>query len=408
MWLNWVMAALVAGAFVDWVRGAPVLARRRVLAWSGILLLLQSLGFVFLMAVSHGLIVPLVEPLSTDFVAFYAAGGLAATKTPEAAYNETTLYEAEQDTTEPGIAYSHFRYPPIFLLVCRLLAHLRYLVAFVAFEGVTLGLYLLVIGRILSERGSLWLLPVLAFPAVFWTLGYGQNAFLTAALFGAATLFIDSRPITAGILFGALCYKPHFGILVPVALLAGRRWSAFGAAAACAAALAAVSVASSGWTTWQAYFTSILGSGAADAEMAHFSPITPAGAARTVGLSVHQAYIVQAAASLAAVALVQWTWWRECSLQVRSATLVAATLVVIPFAFIYDLMLASVAVAWLLCASRSIRFAEWEKWVLASLYVLPLVALHVGLTLHLPLIPLATGSLLVMCALRAWRERSFA
>jgi hypothetical protein len=42
----------------------------------------------------------------------------------------------------------------------------------------------------------------------------------------------------------------------------------------------------------------------------------------------------------------------------RSATLVAGTLVAVPFAFIYDLMLALVAVAWLFRAARSIPFAE--------------------------------------------------
>ena len=50
--------------------------------------------------------------------------------------------------------------------------------------------------------------------------GTGQNAFLTAALFGGATLLVDRRPVMAGLLFGALCYKPHFGLLVPVALAA--------------------------------------------------------------------------------------------------------------------------------------------------------------------------------------------
>jgi alpha-1,2-mannosyltransferase len=47
----------------------------------------------------------------------------------------------------------------------------------------------------------------LAFPAVFWTLGLGQNAFLTATLFGGFTLLLDRRPIAAGILLGLLCYK---------------------------------------------------------------------------------------------------------------------------------------------------------------------------------------------------------
>ena len=41
------------------------------------------------------------------------------------------------------------------------------------------------------------MVPVVAFPPVFWALGLGQNSFLTAALFGAGTLWVDRRPILA-------------------------------------------------------------------------------------------------------------------------------------------------------------------------------------------------------------------
>ena len=62
----------------------------------------------------------------------------------------------------------------------------------------------------------------LAFPATFINLFHGQNGFLNAALLGAALLALDRRPVVAGILFGLLSYKPHLGLLVPLALLAGR------------------------------------------------------------------------------------------------------------------------------------------------------------------------------------------
>ena len=72
---------------------------------------------------------------------------------------------------------------------------------------------------------------------MFWNFGLGQNAFLTAGLFGAATLLIDRRPVVAGLLFGALCYKPQFGMMIPLALAAAGQWRAFAAAAASAVAL---------------------------------------------------------------------------------------------------------------------------------------------------------------------------
>ena len=118
----------------------------------------------------------------------------------------------------------------------------------------TLAIFLLAMRAVLEARGWRWVIPVLAFPAVFWNIGLGQNAFLTATLFAGFTLLLDRRPVTAGLLLGALCYKPHFGLLAPIALAAGRRWHAFFAAAAGVAALIGLSVLAFGWDTWQAYF----------------------------------------------------------------------------------------------------------------------------------------------------------
>src|SRR6185312_2585493 len=85
----------------------------------------------------------------------------------------------------------------------------------------------------------LWLLIAIAFPAVFVNLGHGHNGFLTAALFGAALVVLDRRPVVAGILFGLLAYKPQFGVLIPLVLIASGRWRCF-AAAAVTVALSAV------------------------------------------------------------------------------------------------------------------------------------------------------------------------
>ena len=41
-----------------------------------------------------------------------------------------------------------------------------------------------------------------------------------AGLFGAALVTLQQRPVLSGVLFGLLAYKPQFGLLIPVALLA--------------------------------------------------------------------------------------------------------------------------------------------------------------------------------------------
>jgi hypothetical protein len=64
-------------------------------------------------------------------------------------------------------------------------------------------------------------------------------------------------PWLAGVLIGLLAYKPQFGVLIPIALLAGGRWRTMGAAAATVAALAAVSFALLGSGIWHAFADSM-------------------------------------------------------------------------------------------------------------------------------------------------------
>ena len=76
------------------------------------------------------------------------------------------------------------------------------------------------------------LLLALAFPAVYVNLAHGQNGFLSAALLGGSLLILDQRPKLAGVLIGLLAYKPQFGVLIPLVLIATGRWTVIAAAAA--------------------------------------------------------------------------------------------------------------------------------------------------------------------------------
>ena len=390
------------------MRSGDWLDRARILACARILLVVEVAVFLFLIAGTHGWIVPLDHPLTTDFASFYAAGDLANAGTPALAYDQAAHFAAEQRVTEPGIQYQFFYYPPVFLLICALLARLPYLAAFIVFEAASLALYLVVTRRILDEPGRAALVPMLAFPAVFWTMGLGQNALLTAALFGAGILSVDRRPGWAGVLFGALCYKPHLALLIPVALAAGRRWQAFAAAAATVAALALGSAGLFGWETWQAYL-GVAADSHATYELGRINlagMISPFAAARLLGFDVGIAYAIQGVATLAAAVLVALVWRRDQSLELRGASLAAATLLAVPVVLLYDFMLAAVAAAFLVRAARRTGFLPWEKAALVLVFVLPLLTLGVGQGWHVPVGPLASLLLLAMTLARVKRVAS--
>ncbi|HEX5321646.1 MAG TPA: glycosyltransferase family 87 protein [Stellaceae bacterium] len=389
---------------VSMLRSGDWLDRRRIGLFAAVLLAVELAFFAFIVAGTHGWIVPLEKPCTTDFVSFYAAGTLADAGTPALAYNEAVHLATEEAITAPGIQYQFFFYPPVYLMLCALFARLPYLVAFVVFAAASGAAYLAVARRILGDTGPAALLALAAFPAVFWNIGLGQNAFLSAALFGGATLLVDRRPVVAGILFGALCYKPHFGLLIPLALVAAGRWRTIGAAGATVAALVLASLGLYGADTWRDY---VAASAAAPAmyesgRILFAGFVSPFGAIRLVGGSVALAYGVQAAMSLAAAGLVWTVWRRGLSLPLRAATLASATLVAVPLALLYDLMLGAVAVAWLYRDGKPAL--PWEKTAFAAVFLLLSDARNLAEQLHLPVFALAALLLFGLVGRRVFAE----
>ena len=389
------------------LRNGAWLTRERVRIGAALLVAIELSFFLFFVAGTHGWIVPLDRPTTTDFASFHAAGALADAGTPQLAYDQAAHWAAEQAATAPGVEYQFFNYPPVFLLICAALAWMPYLVGFCVFIGTTLLLYLAVARRIIGDRSGTALLALLAFPMVYWTIGLGQNAFLTAALFGAGTLLVGRRPILAGLLFGALCYKPHFGLLMPLALAAGGHWRAFAGAAASAVGLALISLLLFGIGTWEAFLATAAGSHAVyeSGRILFAGMVSPFGGVRLLGGSIALAYAVQGAASLIAAAGVIIVWGRRLPLSTRAAVLASATLVALPLSLLYDLMLGSIAAAWLVRDRASLAARGWEMTALAGLVLVLLVSTpSVAAKWQFPVFPLAALALFGIAVGRAWRE----
>jgi hypothetical protein len=347
-------------------------------------------------------------PIVSDFMSFYGAGSLALAGTPQLAYDAMAHWHAEQAVVGPQVPHNFFFYPPPFLLLCAALALLPYMAAFLLFQAVTLVAYVVVAREIARLDGWLWLAPALAFPSVVWTLGLGQNAFLTAALLGGACLLVDSRPRRAGVLLGSLCYKPHFGVLIPLALGAGRRWATIASAGLTVVALAGGSWLVFGSQTWASYFRLL--TSAPDVyqsgKVMLAGYVTPFGAVRLLGLPPGAAYGVQAASALVSAVVVIWLWRRNASLPVRSAALMAGTLLSVPLALLYDLMMISVCIAWFVRAGCTTGFLPWEKILLAVLYLVALTTLFVGLMVKVPIGPIAPAIVLSLCVRRYFWEQA--
>src|ERR1700759_3347966 len=93
-------------------RLGELVARRRVLAYTAMLLAAEIVVSGYFVAATHDLLRPNTAPVTTDFVSFYAAGALADAGTPQFAYHPAEHFLAEQQVREPGIEYNYFYYPP--------------------------------------------------------------------------------------------------------------------------------------------------------------------------------------------------------------------------------------------------------------------------------------------------------
>src|SRR5581483_11617291 len=247
-------------AFLDTIRSGGFLTRERIRLWGLAVLAASIIGMLFLIATSDGLNDAFKRPLGTDFSNVYAAGTYVLDGNATAAFGWPAQHARERAIFGDETPFYGWHYPPFFLFVAGLLALMPYALALAVWQGTTFALYLGTIWLVLRAqapqlaREPLWLLLAVAFPAVFINLGHGHNGFLTAALFGSALVLLDRRPVIAGVLLGLMAYKPQFGVLIPLVLLATGRLRAFAAAMIAVLALTLATLAVFGPEAWRAFF----------------------------------------------------------------------------------------------------------------------------------------------------------
>jgi hypothetical protein len=244
-----------------------------------------------------------------------------------------------------------------------------------------------------------WLLLAVAFPAVFVNIGHGHNGFLTAALLGGALVTLDRRPVLAGVLFGLMAYKPQFGLLIPLLLIATGRWRAFLAAAATVAALAALTLVAFGPDVWRAFFASthltrveVLEQGGTGWHKIQsvFSLV------RMWGGGVALAYAMQGAVTVALAAALTWLWRSQAAFALKAGALVIAAILATPYSLDYDFVVLAPALAFLAADGLARGFGPYEKSALAFLWLAPLVARTVA---EWTLVPLGVPAMLLVLAL---------
>jgi len=302
--------------------------------------------------------------VEADFVNVWAAGKLALSGHPALAYDWPTHKLAEVAALgHPFDGYYGWHYPPTFLFVAATLALLPYAAAFLVSTVATFLPYLVAVRSIIGDRVG-YLLAA-AFPAVVANFFVGQNGFLSAALLGGALILIERRQtLLAGVLIGLLAYKPHLGLLIPVALIAGGEWRTIATTAIIAALIAAAAWLSFGTESWLGFLGHIGQSSQAvfaDGKADWGKLQTAFGAVRTLGGSETLAWAAQGFVALVTAAAVAALWRSDLAYALKAAALGAGALLVTPYLYMYDLAVLAVPLAFLIRLGVAEGFRDYER-----------------------------------------------
>lgn len=346
----------------------------------------------------------LVKPdgaiIANDFVNVWAAGRQVLEGHAAAAYDHH-IHKAMEDLAV-GHAFDGeypWNYPPAFLFVAAALSLMPIVAANLVWLALTFPLYAATVRAIVGDRVGLLL--ACAFPGILANLSAVQNGFVTAALIGGALLWLERRPLLAGCLIGLLTFKPHFGLLFPLILLAGGHWRAIGSAIVTTLALAGASYLAFGFETWSAFVHALLVTSQAAltegrAEFAKlqtlYAFIRMVGGSESLGWALHGAFAVGIAAAVVAL------WRSRVSFDIKTAAFSAGALLVTPYLFMYDLAVLAIPMAFLIRAS--LRSGDTAREL--ARFILPCVLLFSFFAVKAPV---GLAAVLIVAGLIARRAK---
>ncbi|MEX0342095.1 MAG: glycosyltransferase family 87 protein [Erythrobacter sp.] len=371
---------------MDWLRNADWLTRERVRGYA----LLLALASLALLVNSY---LKAMGPDGTDFLAFWGAGHVTAAGDPGAAYDLAVQHRVQTGTGSEG--WFAFVNPPPFLFAAAPFGALPFPAAWIAWVGVTWGLWAWAGIRAFP---TLWPL-VIAYPGALIAAGHAQTGLLTGALLVLAAHELGRRQALSGAAIGALIIKPHLAVLAPFWFAGGGKWRAFVAALAVATGLVAASWLLFGTNTMAAYTTSWRASGAL---MEGINPdfllrMTTVYSQARLAFGDGAALALGATSALAAVAVALLAWRRfDGDARATGAAVLAATALASPYLFNYDLPFLLFPTLWLVEQGLPRGFRPYEKVGLALLYLAPYATRALAFPIGINLMPLAALAILAL------------
>ncbi len=308
------------------------------------LLLLPALG-VFTAYATLSYLVPIQ---AGDFVALWSYACLVHEYSATQLYDPIWLHVRQIELGMNPDWDLPFHYPPLFLLITwplgllslRMAYHVWVVSTFAAFACSLAGL------RTGGTKMN-WLLLFFVLVAPGTTVGvvFGQTGFLSGALLIGGMRLIGTRPLLGGLLLAFLAYKPQFGLLIPVALLAARNFRGIAATAGMLTILSGLAMTLFGsgiWLDWMLclpnYISNVL-------PLPSLFPLRATVSANLAMFGISETFATGVYAVVAALAAgLTWRVFKGGVSEGAIGALVGATVLASPHTLWYDLTMLTGAV----------------------------------------------------------------
>jgi hypothetical protein len=323
----------------------PRQGRTTALAWSKpLLVIVVALAAYQLIYIAVYLSHPARagEPRFGDFFAFWSFARFAHKASADKIYDVRALQAFQLALPVKFSGFYPYPYPPIFLLFLRPLGGLGYIPAYLTWIGATLGAYIVAVAGRDWRSPRLWLTIVA--PTTLLSIISGQNGLLAAALIIGGFRLIRRWPFWAGVVLGCLIFKPQLFALIPIVLLAGRRWRTLMGLMASVLGLTVLSIAAFGpmiWLNWVRAMPVLLQLAEDNRQHLLFLMPTVTAGLLEAGVEVRIVQIAQIAVALTVIATLVWLFHRAGkkvgASDIDLAALQVGAFLVTPYAFIYDM-----------------------------------------------------------------------
>jgi hypothetical protein len=330
-----------------------------------------------------------------DFGWMWVSGNFANSTAPIEIYDYSKFAAAQLALFGPQNCpfIPQFDYPPTSLFITYPLGWMSYLVAFPVWMFATFLLYEAAIYAIIPRLTAVIVAVAPFYVAV--NADFGHNGFLTAALIALTLVSLERGPWLSGIFLGLLTYKPHFGVLFPLALLASRNWRALASAAAASVFLGMAAGIAFGFQGWPSFIEPLLerhGTLAQDgqSELALHSVF---GLLRWTETNASVPLLGHLTVAFV-VALTVWiVWSKPIPYSLKAALLCVGSVMVSPYILFYDLCILSIAVTFLVRDGIGRGFLPGERSVI-------LICFAALFLVRVPIGPVVCATLLILTVRR--------